>query len=374
MKKYVAMLSLLLLGAVDSLLAQATTTTAVPFLLIAPNSRASAMGEGGVGLADDAWAIYWNPAGFAFQHGSEASLSRANWLPAFNLSDLWIAHMAYKQPIEELDGVAAIGLTYLNLGEFTQTLNDPTPLGTFTAYEYALSLAYGTKLTNTLGIGVVARLIHSSLSPMGTAQEQGSGTATGFGFDLGLLYRPEKVPIPFTDLDMGGRLSLGFDLSNVGPHIFYIDKAQADPLPQNLRMGFAYKILESEYNNFTVIADFSRLLVSAKDTAGNTDPFYKAIFTTWSGANGSFDEQMRKFDSSVGLEYWYGAPRLIALRAGYFYEDPRTGNRKFMTFGAGIRYDIFGFDFSYISAFEDQSPLGGTLRFSLSVNWGDVNP
>ena len=58
------------------------------------------------------------------------------------------------------------------------------------------------------------------------------------------------------------------------------------------------------------------------------------------------------------------------MRAGFFYEDPRAGNRKFMTFGAGIRYDIYGFDFAYISAFEDQHPLGETLRFSLGINWG----
>jgi hypothetical protein len=68
------------------------------------------------------------------------------------------------------------------------------------------------------------------------------------------------------------------------------------------------------------------------------------------------------------MEYWYN--KLIALRMGYFYEDPNYGNRKFMTFGAGIRYDIYGFDFSYISASDENSPLSDTLRFTLLIIWG----
>jgi hypothetical protein len=68
-----------------------------------------------------------------------------------------------------------------------------------------------------------------------------------------------------------------------------------------------------------------------------------------------------------GLEYWYGAPKFIALRWGYFYENPVNGGRKYMTYGAGIRYSIFGFDFSYLSTIEQNHPLDGTLRFTLSV-------
>jgi len=91
------------------------STSAVPFLLIAPNSRASGMGEGGAGLADDVWAQFWNPAGYAFQTNSEVALSHANWLPGFGLSDLWIAHTVYKQHVPDLDGTISAGLTYLGL-------------------------------------------------------------------------------------------------------------------------------------------------------------------------------------------------------------------------------------------------------------------
>jgi hypothetical protein len=138
-----------------------------------------------------------------------------------------------------------------------------------------------------------------------------------------------------------------------------IDAAQADPLPTNLRVGFGYKVLDDEFNSLTTSLDFSRLLVRRNDD-GTSDPFYKALITAWG------DRGLRPVIVSGGAEYWYGSPKVLALRIGYFYENPKTGNRKFLTFGAGIRYDIFGFDFSYISA-SDGHPLSDTIRFSLLI-------
>lgn len=357
------------LGLIQMLEAQ-VVTTAVPFLMITPNARAGGLGDAGVALGDDAWATYWNPAGYAFQKGTDLAINHANWLPAFNLGDVWIAHAVYKQPVEQLDGVMSLGVTYLNLGEFARTDIDPTVLETFKGYEVAFTAGYATKLSENVGIGLNVRLIHSALSPFGTAQEQGKGVATGFSFDIGMLYKPRAVVIPLVDLDLGDKLSLGFNLSNIGPKITYIDKAQADPIPLNLRLGFGYKILESEFNNLTVLMDFNRLLVHTTDKG--TDEFYQAIFTTWTGKN--ISEQLRQFVTNIGMEYWYGSPKLFALRVGYFYEDPQSGNRKYMTFGGGVRVDMYGFDFSYISTFEEQHPLGETLRFSLQISWGAIVP
>jgi len=348
-------------------MAQQVTTSAVPFLLIAPNSRSSGMGEAGTALADDAWAQYWNPAGFAFQQGSEVALSHANWLPGFGLSDLWIAHTVYKQYIEDFDGTIAAGLTYLNLGEFIRTApTGPEEIGRFKGYEFAITAGYGTKVLEDLGIGVNARFIHSRLAPFGTDQEKGRGVASGLSFDLGVMYRPSSVVIPFTDVDIGKALSIGANLSNIGPNLTYIDKAQADPLPMNFRLGFGYQILQSEFNNLTYVVDFSKLLVR-RTASGKVSPFYKSIYYSW--VDKPFREELRDIVTSMGFEYWYGSPRLIALRIGYFYEDPEYGNRKFMTYGAGLRYDVYAFDFSYIDAFEDKHPLGETLRFTLMMSW-----
>ena len=363
-KKISGLAIVLCVGFVQMMNAQ-VSTSAVPFLIIAPNSRASGMGEAGAALADDASALYWNPGGLAFQQGQEISISHANWLPAFNLPDLYIDYLVYRRPMPQLDGNIAASITFLNLGTFTQTLNDPTPLSTFNAYEFGITVGYSTKLSEELGLGVNARFIHSRLAPFGTADEQGVGITSGFSFDVGMLYKPKALEIPFTGLDIGDHFTAGFNLSNVGPAISYIDRAQADPLPTSLRLGVGYKIINDEYNKLTAIVDVTKLLVK-KNADGTSDPFYKALFTSWTDK--PLSEELREFDSSIGLEYWYN--NWIALRAGFFYEDPNYGNRKFMTFGAGLRYDIFGFDFSYISTFEQQHPLGETLRFTLLISWG----
>ena len=121
---------------------------AVPFLLLAPDSRAGGIGESGSGLADNSAAIFWNPAGIAFLSGSEVSITHSNWLPQFNL-DLFYDYLTYRQYIEELDGSVTASITYMNFGEFVRTGEaDPTPIGTFRSFDAALTLGYATKLSS----------------------------------------------------------------------------------------------------------------------------------------------------------------------------------------------------------------------------------
>ncbi len=337
--------------------------SAVPFLLIAPNSRASGMGEAGTGSVDDASAIFWNPGALAFLEGQELSITHANWLPQFQQSDLFYDYLNYRIKLDDIGGVLGASFTYLNLGKFARTGSDgPTVLEEFKAFEFAATVGYSTKAFDDLGIGMNLRYIHSALSPIGTEQEQGTGIANTISVDIALMYRPQKLEVPLLG-DLGKKFSTGFNLSNLGPKVTYIDAAQADPLPTNLRIGFGYKFVEDEFNSLQYTLDFSRLLVH-RNADGTSDPAYEAIFSAWGDGSG-----LRKINTSMGLEYWYGAPRLIALRIGWFYEDPSFGNRKFLTFGAGIRYDIYGFDFSYISA-EENHPLSDTIRFSLLIGWG----
>lgn len=350
--------------------------SAVPFLLISPNSRASGMGESGVALADDAASIFWNPAGLAFQmdQGTEISITHANWLPQFGQSDLFYEYLNFRYPVPYWGGTFGASVTYLNLGEFIQTgSTGPEEIGRFKSFEFAITAGYGTRVLNSLGLGVNLRFIHSSLSPIGAGQEEGTGRASTISFDIATLWRPTHFRIPLLGLQLDDRFGFGVNLSNLGPKVTYIDANQADPLPTNFRLGLAFDVLQSDFNNITYTLDFSRLLIRrhrADTTAGAVgeakppDPFYKAIFTAWG------DGGLRKANVSTGLEYWYGRPRLIALRMGYFWEDPQFGNRKFLSFGAGIRYSMYGFDFSYISTFEENHPLSDTLRFTLLIGWG----
>jgi Type IX secretion system protein PorV len=349
-----------LVSAVVPQRASAQGESAVPFLLISPNSRASGIGESGTGSVDDASAMFWNPAALAFLKGQEISITHANWLPQFQQSDLFYDYLNYRQTIDELGGAFGASVTYLNLGEFIRTNSSGAETGRFKAFEFAVTAGYATKVYDDLALGLNLRFIHSALSPIGTEQEQGEGVASTVSADVALMYRPKKLEVPLIG-DIGNAFSAGFNLSNMGPKVTYIDAAQADPLPTNLRIGFGYKILQDDYNELTYSLDFSRLLVR-RHPDGTSDPFYKAIFSAWGDGSG-----LRKVNTSMGFEYWYD--KLIALRIGYFYEDPAFGNRKFLTFGAGIRYDIYGFDFSYISAAQNH-PLSDTIRFSLLIGWG----
>ncbi len=334
--------------------------SAVPFLLIAPNSRASGLGESGTGMADDASAIFWNPAGLAFQTGQEISITHANWLPQFAMSDLFYEYLGYKGYFEEVGGTIGANIIYLNLGEFIKTgSGGPEEIGRFKAYEFAITGGYATKILENLGVGVNLRYIRSALAPFGTEEEKGTGIANTMSFDVSAMY---KQPLLTEEFLTG--INIGVNLANLGPKVAYIDEAQADPLPTNLRLGLGFDVLKSEYNNIVANVDFQRILVR-RYYDGTSDNSFKALFSAW--GDGS---KLRKVTIGAGMEYWYGAPKLVALRFGYFYEDPSFGNRKFLTFGAGIRYDIYGFDFSYLSAMEENHPLSETLRFTLMINWG----
>ncbi len=348
----------------------AQISTAVPFLQLAPDSRAGGMGESGTAIADNSAAIFWNPAGLAFQTGSEVTITHSNWLPQFHL-DIFYDYLTYKQYVDDINGTVSASITFMNFGEFVRTDAAGNQVGTFRSFDGALTLGYATKLSNDWGIGFNARVIHSRLSTKATEGEEGSGVATSVSFDLAAMWRPEKLNLPLLG-NFDNRLSIGINLSNVGPEIYYIDKAQSDPIPTNLRLGFGFRLFQNEYNSLTYTLDFSRLLIHVpSDSTQTRDGWAKALFSSWGNKN-----MLREVVTTMGLEYWYGVPDdfMFALRAGYFYEDPDFGNRKFITIGAGLRYDLYGFDFSYLttSVFKngENHPLNDTLRFTVLIGWG----
>lgn len=351
------LIGMLLLFSVNSVFAQGES--AVPFLLIAPGARPGGMGEAGAALANDATAIFWNPAGLAFQFENpdtdsrgEASLMHVKWLPQFNFSDLWYDYLAARYYVDDI-GMLGLSITFLNLGTNQATDENGNDLGTFDSFEYAITLSYATKIKENLGVGVNLKFIQSNLTnkTLQVGAENSDGRSSSFAVDLGIKW------IPAYEF-LGDRFSLGANLSNVGPKMTYIDEAQADPLPTNLRLGAAYNLLDDEFNKITLVYDLNKLLV-VRNNEGSDGVFKAMFYSAWT-------QDIRKLTHAVGAEYWYG--NLIALRAGYFYEDDKYGGRKFATFGAGLKYHIFGIDFGYIRA-DDDHPLSDTMRFSILVEF-----
>jgi opacity protein-like surface antigen len=347
-KTFVAALALFC-GTSVHLMAQAGGA-AVPFLLISPDARAGGMGEVGTGIADNVNAIYWNPGGLGFQTKRQIALSYSKWLPQFN-AELDYGYFTAGQHFEELDGMVAINAIFMNLGEFTRTDESGRTLGKFRSNEFALGIAYGGRISEDIGYGVQLRYIQSNLAPATSGQAAGTGQSGGF--DLGFLWKPSDLNIG--GWDISDKIGLGINLQNVGPKMTY--RAESDPLPTTLRLGTSFNLLRDEFNDLTLAADFAKLLVK-RNPDGTSDPVPTSFITAWDRGG---------IETSVGAEYWY--EQVFALRAGYFTEPVSVGNRQFITFGAGVRYDIFNLDFSFINTIEENHPLANTMRFSFIVDW-----
>lgn len=343
---------------------------AVVFLQIEPDSRAAAMGNANVAIADNANAVYWNPAGLAQQQGLEASITHSKWLPQFD-AGLFYDYLVGKYHVEGL-GTFGGHVTYFNLGEQEQMDEQGNLIGRFSAYELAAGASYGTYVSDRLAVGGGIRFIYSNLTggTSVTVGQQATHAGVSAGLDAALLY--ETAPFQLGETE--STVSLGANLANMGPHIQYSDQEQSDPIPTNLRLGWSWEFQFDEYNSITLAQDFNKMIVDSDSTGSR--PFYEALITSWQSErvdlNPNDDVPGQKLNAlqqmtvGSGVEYWYND--LFAIRTGYFWEHPQHGNRQFMTFGAGVRYSIAGVDFSYVYALEENHPLSDTIRFSILID------
>mgnify|MGYP006175635441 CR=1 FL=1 len=248
---------------------------AVVFLMIEPDSRSAGMGNTGVAIADNANAIFWNPAGLAYQTGSEAALTHSNWLPEFD-AGLFYEYLVAKHHIEGW-GTLGAHVTYLFLGDHEYRDAQNNPLGEFKSYDLASGASYGFHLGEHIALGTGLRLIYSSLARGVTVGAQETNPGVSAGVDVAGLFRTSPMNLGGTDMTY----SFGFNLANMGPKIQYSDQGQADPIPTNLRFGYAATFEFDEYNKLTLLTDLNKMLVHRSDSA-TADPFYKAIFSAWS--------------------------------------------------------------------------------------------
>ena len=136
--------------ALTLLLINADPGTAVyPFLKIGQGCRASAMGESFVGLADDASAVYWNPAGLGLVSGHKFDLSHQEWFEGIRDE---IGHAAL--PLGP--GALGIGLAYT--GESDVRYWDPVQqvFSEFDAWNAMLTAGYGWRVSEQITVGATA--------------------------------------------------------------------------------------------------------------------------------------------------------------------------------------------------------------------------
>ncbi|MBT2558636.1 type IX secretion system outer membrane channel protein PorV [Hymenobacter sp. ISL-91] len=360
---------------------QHTITTAVPILTISPDSRSGALGEAGVAISPDANAGYHNPGKLGFvRYQHSASLSYTPWLASIT-NDMGLGYLSGTTKLSDRSTLSA-NLMYFDLGaiEYRDFLGNSN--GGFNPKEYAVTIGYGQKLSDKFGVGLNVRYVRSNLTGNGGDVTPGNAVAV----DLGAYYT--------TDLTIGAgdyNLAFGGAVSNIGNKITYTDPRNADFLPTNLKLGTAITKELDPFNKLTFTFDANKLLVPSpyyeEGPDANTNAsiaavraendkrraygIVKGITSSFSDAPGGFSEELQEINLSAGLEYAYND--LLMVRAGYFYENPTKGNRQYLSFGAGVRYQVFGVDGTYLVPNSKANPLAETLRVSLHFNFNELS-
>jgi len=91
------------------------------------------------------------------------------------------------------------------------------------------------------------------------------------------------------------------------------------------------------------------------------------VLGSFTDAPGGFNQEIQEIVLNPGIEYWYND--LFAVRGGFHYENKNQGNRKYVTLGLGVRYNVFGLDFAYLVPVAQNNPLAETLRFTLHFDF-----
>lgn len=354
----------------------------VTSLAIAPDARGGGLGDVGAATDPDVNSQYWNPAKYPFCISrAGVSLNYTPWLRSLT-PDIDLANITGYYRIGNYDALSA-SLRYFSLGEVIagseQDIIKP--------YEFAIDVAYSRMLSETFSAAVALRYIYSDLAYRAD-DETTPGSA--FAADIAMYHNGYIM--------MGNRecqLGWGLNISYIGSKISYDEGNTSEFLPTNLRLGASLLIPLDEYNRLAISADANKLLVPTRPTmeqyiaetgadeqdySGYTswlqdEGYYNVspisgIFKSFNDAPGGGKEELQEIQWSVGAEYSYNDQ--FFLRAGYHYEHPNKGNRKYYTLGAGFKMNVFSIDAGYVISAAQNNPLDQTLRFSLSFDMDGI--
>ena len=373
-------------------------TTGVPFILIASDARAASMGDMGVATSVDAFSQQWNPSKYAFSEAKAGiGFSYTPYLSKL-VNDIFLGSLTYFNRLNERSAFA-VSLKYFSLGEIELREDEfSTPL-IESPNELTFDASYSLRLSDQFSMAVALRYLRSDLKIQ--AIDVNAKAASSFGVDITGYYQSEEEAYN----EFNGRWRGGFAIQNLGPKIKYDEGGRENFLPTNLRLGGGFDFIFDQYNRVNVTAEVTKLLVPTPPVTGKEynytdtngdgvynpddgdvrgtlvgnvilegqDPdvgFMSGVFQSFNDAPGGFSEELDEFTWALGAEYVYQDS--FAFRLGYFNENEFKGARKFFAMGAGFKYTAINIDLSYlISASKVQSPLENTLRFSLSVNFGD---
>ena len=351
-------------------------TTAVPFLLISSDARASGIGEQGVATSVDNFSQHWNPSKYVFSNNkSGIAFSYTPYLSKL-VNDIFLANVSYYNNINERSSWSA-SLKYFSLGDI-DILQNPLDIPIIeNPNEFTLDASYSLKLSENFAMGVSGRFLMSDVKLQTLDSE--TEAANSVAVDIFGYYQSEKNS--FRNYD--GIFRLGFNISNIGPKMKY-SKANGGTesyIPTNMRVGSGFEFIFDSNNSLAVTLEVNKLLVpspseevfnSNGDLVAYRQPdvgFLQGIFKSFGDAPDGFSEELKELTYSLGLEYSFNES--FFLRSGYFSEHELKGSRKFITIGTGFKTSRdLNIDLSYLISTSDViSPLENTLRLSLGFNF-----
>jgi len=364
-------------------------TTAVPFLLISPDSKQGGMGDVGVATDPDVNSVHWNGSKLAFadkQFG--VGFTVTPWLRLL-VPDINLYYLAGYAKINKNQAIAT-SLRYFSLGNIELTNATGVKTGDFKPNEFAVDIAFSQKLSKNFSLGIATRYINSSISRVYFNGSSGNAAST-YAVDLTTYYRSDKFKLG----EKNATASAGLAFTNIGAKIKYSNDQNF--IPMNMRLGGGLKTEIDDYNTIGFYLDFNKLLVptppiykykidpvTGEQTAeieidpatgkkviekgkDPNVPVTQGILQSFGDAPGGFKEEMEEFNTSVGLEYWYN--NVFAVRTGYFYEPKTKGSRQFFTVGMGVKYSVVNIDGSFLIPTLLNNPLQRTWRISLSFDF-----
>ena len=258
-------------------------------------------------------------------------------------------------------------MRYFNLGEVQFTDYAGQKLQTTRPREYAIDAGYTRKLGKKISLGIALRYINSSLASGLSSDGQTYKAGNAVSGDISFYYHGIK--------SNGSGWAAGATVTNLGTKISYSDNVNAKEfLPANLGLGASYTARINEDNTITFALDANKLMVPTPPQdatqASLNDYHNKSVFGSWfssfGDAPGGFKEELKEWQLSGGAEYWY--LQMVAMRAGYFYESKDKGGRQYLSFGAGLKFNQLGFNFSYLvptGSTMNRNPMNQTLRASI---------
>ncbi|OFX34623.1 MAG: hypothetical protein A2W90_12400 [Bacteroidetes bacterium GWF2_42_66] len=339
-----------------------TITTGVPFLTIAPDAIGGGKGDVGAASKPDLYSQFWNPSKYAFmEQDMGIGLAYTPWLRNL-VDDIGLAYLVGYKKLDDVQTVSA-SLNYFTLGDIVFYDDQGTTTGQNSPNEFAIDVAYTRKLSDYFSGAVALRMIYSHLAP----GVEGSYPGYSYASDVAFYYRNE-----YRANRKRQTLSAGINISNIGAKISYDKGENHNFIPTNLRLGLGYSSEIDRYNTFGFYFDANKLLVKTPDPDVPEEDYegtsvIAGIFQSFNDAPGGLKEELQEITLSTGLEYEYN--KQFILRGGYFHENAYKGNRKYASFGAGLRMNVFALDFSYLVSVAQNNPLDNTLRVTLSFDF-----